>query len=81
MFEGYVVGTMGNGKPLPAQAIAVAVGGIILVTGYFVFEVALFGFPSALTEVPFNILQSVVGLVISLTVVRTIRSQGMVENK
>ncbi len=76
--EGYVVGTMGKGKPIRTQAIAVAVGGVILVGGYFIFEVALFGLPAAVTEIPFNVLQAIVGLAISLTVVRTIRSQGIV---
>lgn len=77
--EGYVVGTMGKGKGLVAQAVAVCIGGIILVSGYFVFEAVLFGLPAALAEIPFNVLQALVGLVISLTVVRTIRSsQGEV---
>jgi uncharacterized membrane protein len=73
--EGYVVGTMGKGKPLRSQALAVIVGGVILVVGYFVFEVALFGLPAAVTEVPFNMLQAGVGLVVALTVVRTVRTQ------
>lgn len=70
--EGYLVGVIGQGAPMRRRLLAVIVGGVVLVTGYFIFEVALFGFPAALAEVPFNVLQAVVGIIISLSVVRTL---------
>jgi uncharacterized membrane protein len=51
-------------------SIAVAVGGFEMVAGYFLYETLALGYPAALAlaEVPFNIVQMSVGLVIAVPV-------------
>ncbi len=55
--------------------LAVLVGGSEMVLGYFLYEsvVLQLGFVSAAGEVPFNITQAVVGLLVSVPLVRSIR--------
>ncbi len=55
--------------------LTVLVGGTEMVLGYFVYESILLGlgFVSAAGEVPFNIAQAVVGLIVSIPLVRSIR--------
>lgn len=73
--EGFVVGYLGKGAGTTTRIIALALGGVVLVAGYFVFEVAMFGYPAAIGEVPFNILQFAVGAMIVITVVKTVESR------
>jgi len=51
--------------------IAVVVGGLEMVTGYFIYEVLVVGYPvaGALAEVPLNIGQMVVGLIIAVPII------------
>ncbi len=55
--------------------LSVLVGGTEMVLGYFVYESILLGlgFVSAAGEVPFNIAQAVVGLIVSIPLARSIR--------
>ena len=54
------------------KIITILLGGILMVSGYFLYETFILGWTSALAEVPFNILQVIIGLVIALPVTRTI---------
>ncbi|MBI2185443.1 MAG: ECF transporter S component [Thaumarchaeota archaeon] len=54
-------------------ALAVLVGGAVMVTGYYLYEVLVLGMVGALVEVPFNITQATIGLMVSLPLVRSIR--------
>lgn len=58
-----------------SAAIAIGVGGLEMVLGYFAYEQAVLGYPFAvaLAEVPFNLVQMCVGLVIAIPVVAAIR--------
>ncbi|MGF3522673.1 MAG: ECF transporter S component [Candidatus Bathyarchaeia archaeon] len=58
-----------------SAAIAIGVGGLEMVLGYFVYEQAVLGYPfaAALAEVPFNLVQMSAGLVIAVPVVAAVR--------
>ncbi|MBU7032964.1 MAG: ECF transporter S component [Theionarchaea archaeon] len=71
--EGTVVGYLGKGDSFTRQLLAVIVGGLIMVTGYFIVEVFLYGAPAAMVEVPGNLIQAGSGLLISLIVVRAVK--------
>jgi uncharacterized membrane protein len=54
--------------------IAIIVGGFEMVAGYFLYETLALGYPAelALLEVPFNIVQMLVGLVIAIPVMHAV---------
>ncbi len=54
--------------------VSVIVGGLEMVLGYFIYEWVWFG-PAALAEVPVNLGQLTVGLLVSIPLVRAIRSR------
>jgi len=58
-----------------AATVAVAVGGLEMVLGYFLYEQIILGYPlaAALVEVPFNLVQMAVGLAIAIPVVHAVR--------
>lgn len=51
--------------------IAVLAGGLVMVTGYFIYEQLVVGYPfaAALAEVPLNVGQMLVGLVIAVPII------------
>ncbi len=53
-----------------SASIAIAIGGLEMVAGYFLYETLALGYPFALAlaEVPFNIVQMLVGLVVAVPV-------------
>ena len=53
-----------------SASIAVILGGLEMVSGYFLYEVFVLGYtvPVALAEVPFNIVQLIVGLAVAVPV-------------
>jgi len=51
---------------------AVLAGGVVMVLGYFLYETYLFGLGAALVEVPVNVGQVTVGLIVSVPLVRTV---------
>ncbi len=57
-----------------SATIAIAVGGLEMVAGYFLYEQLVLGYPFtlALAEVPFNMVQMLVGLVIAVPVVHAV---------
>jgi uncharacterized membrane protein len=44
----------------------IAVGGLIMVIGYFIYETILYGLLPALGEVPINFIQLIVGLIVAV---------------
>ena len=78
-FEGALVGFVNQklhkriSRSLSAT-IAIIVGGLEMVAGYFIYEQLVLGYPlaAALAEVPFNLVQMIVGLVIAVPVVHAI---------
>ena len=55
-------------------SISGVVGGLEMVTGYFLYEISVLGFSlvAALVEVPFNLVQMTVGLVVAIPVMHAI---------
>ncbi len=58
---------------IPYSIMAVAAGGLIMVTGYFVVEVALYGVPAAIAELPGNLFQAGSGLLIAVPLVKAVK--------
>lgn len=54
-------------------SLSVLLGGSEMVLGYFLYESVVLGQAGATAEVPFNIAQAVIGLIISIPLVRSIR--------
>ena len=73
--EGILVGKISNGKNLKRDLLAVLIGGVEMVVGYFLGEsfVMGYGVPAALTEVPGNISQVLIGGIIGVPLVLAVR--------
>ena len=74
--EGFVVGHLAQKDSVLWSIFAVSIGGCILIAGYFIVEVMLYGVPAALAELPGNFFQAVSGLLISIPLVAAIK-KGM----
>lgn len=80
--EGYLVGFLNKKlnkkiKSITLSAtVAVIVGGFEMVTGYFIYETLVLGYPIALAlvEVPFNIIQMLIGLIIAVPIMHAVMS-------
>ncbi len=78
--EGIIVGflnrkiAMKTNKSSLSAAIATVMGGLEMVAGYFLYENLVLNYPvaAAATEIPFNIVQMLVGLVVAVPVVRIV---------
>jgi uncharacterized membrane protein len=73
--EGYIAGTLAGDhatRTLTKTVVAWFVGAIVMVAGYFVVQVFMYGFGAAMAEAPFNFVQmavaGVVGIPVSITV-------------
>ena len=75
-FEGAIVGFLNRklqkitrSRSLSATA-SIIIGGLEMVAGYFIYEQLVLGYPLAvaLVEVPFNMVQMLVGLVVAIPV-------------
>jgi uncharacterized membrane protein len=55
-------------------SIAVVIGGLEMVAGYFLYEQFVIGYPflAALAEVPFNIVQMAIGLIVAIPVMHAV---------
>ncbi len=71
--EGFVVGYLSKENSLVRCIAAVVIGGLIMVSGYFISGAAVYGIPAALVELPGNIFQAASGLLISIPVTRAVR--------
>jgi energy-coupling factor transport system substrate-specific component len=78
--EGMIVGflnrkiSLWTARPGISAIIAVVVGGLEMVAGYFLYEnlVLNYSVAAAVVEVPFNIVQMLVGLIIAIPVARIV---------
>jgi uncharacterized membrane protein len=79
-FEGVIVGFLNKKiqkitRSLTlSAAVSIIIGGLEMVVGYFIYEQLVLGYPfaAALVEVPFNIVQMLVGLVVAIPVMHII---------
>jgi uncharacterized membrane protein len=51
------------------------IGGIIMVSGYFLFEAYMFGVPAAATEVPGNTVQAITGILVGTGLAQVIKKR------
>ena len=78
--EGFIVGYLTKQlnkkiKSLTLSAtIAITIGGLEMVAGYFLYETLILGYPAALAlvEIPFNIVQMLVGLAIAIPIMHAV---------
>lgn len=79
-FEGGIVGFLNkklqqrtHNRSL-STTVAVIIGGLEMVAGYFIYEQLVLGYPfaAALVEVPFNIVQMLVGLLVAIPITHII---------
>ena len=79
--EGFIIGVIANPRKNYQKfnyrdIIAVIVGGLIMVFGYFIYELILFGFPAALVEFFLNsLIQFGLSAIIALIFTRTLRKK------
>ncbi|KYC46286.1 MAG: hypothetical protein APG12_00209 [Candidatus Methanofastidiosum methylothiophilum] len=74
--EGWVVGKISySNQKTTNKLMGIFVGGSIMVIGYFIVEILVFLIPPpvALVEVPFNILQFVVGGIIAIVITERLK--------
>ncbi len=76
--EGFTIGFLNNRlkkktSPTLSAIISVLIGGVILVLGYFLYEIPLLGLSTAIVEVPFNIIQMLVGLIIAIPIMHAVQ--------
>ena len=51
------------------------IGGIEMVTGYFLVQVYMYGFGAALVEIPFNFFQMLIGGIIGIPIAKTLKQR------
>ena len=73
--EGALAGLISNRSSVLRDGIAVVVAGSEMVAGYFLVEVYLYGVPFALTEVPGNISQVLVGGLVGIPLAVLLRKR------
>jgi uncharacterized membrane protein len=78
--EGFLVGFITKklnrriGSLTLCATIAIIIGGLEMVAGYFLYETLALGYPVALAavEVPFNIIQMLIGLIIAVPIMHAV---------
>lgn len=69
----YIAAKMNNGNKM--RVIGCIIGGIIMVLGYYVTEVIIYGSKiSPLANIPWNSLQFVVGMIIALILIKPLKN-------
>jgi len=69
--EGYIAGRLAGpseGRTLQKSIIAWVAGGAVMVLGYFIVQVFMYGFAAAMVEAPFNMVQMIVAGVVGVPV-------------
>jgi uncharacterized membrane protein len=75
-FEGIIVGFLfrklpiRKARPYLAMIIAIVVGGLEMIIGYFIYEQLVLGYSlvAAAAEIPYNVVQMVIGLIVAVPV-------------
>jgi len=71
--EGLLAGLIADRKSVFRDVVAVVAGGLVMIFGYFITEVYLWGMGGALAEVPGNVGQILVGGVVGIPIVLVLR--------
>lgn len=54
------------------RILALLVGGLIMPVGYGIYEIILYGFPTAIASMPFNLIQYAGGIIIGAVVIKAL---------
>lgn len=54
------------------RILALLVGGLIMPVGYGIYETILYGFPTAIASMPFNLIQYAGGIIIGAVVIKAL---------
>ncbi len=73
--EGLLAGLISNKSSMIRDTLAVLLAGLEMISGYFITEVYLYGTPAALTEVPGNVSQIVVGGIVAIPIALVLRKR------
>jgi uncharacterized membrane protein len=73
--EGIIAGLISTRSSVLRDGLAVVVAGSEMIVGYFLTEVYLYGVPYALTEVPGNVTQIVVGGLVGIPLAVVLRKR------
>lgn len=73
--EGFLVGQFGADKSKGRQVLAIAIGSVVMVAGYFVSDSILYALPTGLIGIPMNFVQAVIGGVIAFPVVLQLKNR------
>ncbi|KRK98451.1 hypothetical protein FD04_GL000180 [Secundilactobacillus odoratitofui DSM 19909 = JCM 15043] len=63
--EGFVAGWIGGNKKNTTKVVAMAVGVVVMVAGYWLTDTLLYGFKVGLIGVPTNFIQGIVGGIVA----------------
>ncbi|MCH5461531.1 ECF transporter S component [Lactobacillus sp. LC28-10] len=66
--EGFVAGWLGSKKTKTAKVIAMSVGVLVMVAGYWATDSLLYGFKVGLIGIPTNFIQGIVGGIVAYVV-------------
>ncbi|AVK61046.1 ECF transporter S component [Lactobacillus sp. CBA3605] len=73
--EGFLVGQFGADQSKGRQFMAITIGGVVMVIGYFISDTILYAMPTGLAGVPTNAIQAVVGGVIAYPIVLRLKDR------
>jgi uncharacterized membrane protein len=76
--EGYIAGILAGpkeGRTMKKTIIAWAIGGLVMVGGYFLVQIFMYGLAGALTELPFNVVQMLVSGIVGIPISSAIKSR------
>jgi len=75
--EGFIVGKIASTNPKNMnKLLGILIGGSVMIIGYYIVEILVFLIPSpiALIEIPFNVLQVIVGGTIAMIATKTLKN-------
>ena len=76
--EGYVAGvivTRSNERNLKILILAWVTGGALMVSGYFIVQVFMYGLGAAMVEIPFNMVQMLTSGIIGIPISQGLKSR------
>ncbi|WP_054736917.1 ECF transporter S component [Secundilactobacillus similis] len=73
--EGFVAGWIGSGKKRSVKILAMVIGTIVMVAGYFLSDTILYGISVGVIGVPTNFIQGILGGVVGYLVVIPLESR------
>ncbi len=76
--EGFIVGYIANPKKVhkkiqASDIIATIIASAVMVFGYFLYEIILYGLAPAQVELPMNIMQAIIAIIVALASITTLR--------